>query len=125
MMRRSGFVASLLLLSSVSWAAPDKKTLGQVAVAGGLLKVHTFCLAEGALATRQAGDVEKFVARAGTSKGVFTNLNWKLVSNCSDALGGTLPGAAGSVSQVKKNCPSARRSNVQSVEGTSPKEDVP
>jgi hypothetical protein len=73
---------SLLLLSCVSLAGPEKKTQGQVADAGALLKVHTFCLNTNTLTTQQEDSLKKVLARAGKPKGVLTKLNWKLLDSC-------------------------------------------
>jgi hypothetical protein len=56
-----------------------------VADAGGLLKVHTFCLDTNTLTTQQEDSLKKVLAGGSKSKGALTKLNWKLLDSCESA----------------------------------------
>jgi len=75
----------LLLLPSSSWAAPGNGSLGNMADSAGLLNVHTFCFQPGALTPSQQGDVDKFVSRGNSHKGLLTKMGWQALSDCSKA----------------------------------------
>ncbi|MGA2078112.1 MAG: hypothetical protein ABSH52_31870 [Terriglobia bacterium] len=76
---------SLFLLSCLAFAGPKKEAQGQVADAGGLLKVHTVCLDTDSLTKPQLGLLKRVVNRATKPKGVFGKLNWQLLDACDGA----------------------------------------
>ena len=81
----SMYVLAVLLLSPVPLAGSGKKMQGQVADAGGLLKVHTFCFDLSDLTSQQAAGLKKFIAEASKPKGAFAKLNWQLRETCDNA----------------------------------------
>lgn len=76
---------ALCLLSCIAFAGQDKPAHEGVSDAGGLLKIHTFCLDSSALTPHQSADLQKFAAQAGKPKGVFSKLNWQRLDSCSSA----------------------------------------
>ena len=72
-------------LSCHTFASPKNETQGQVADAGGLLKVQTVCLDTSALSKRQSGLLKRVVNRARKPKGVLSKLNWQLLDACDGA----------------------------------------
>jgi len=76
---------ALCLLSCIAFAGQEKPTHEGVADAGGLLKIHTFCLDSSELTPHQSADLQKFAAQAAKPKGLFTKLHWQRVDSCSSA----------------------------------------
>ena len=76
---------ALLLLTCVAFAGPEKKPEGQVADAGGLLKVHTFCLDITTLAPAQEASLRKVLSQAVKPKGALTRLHWQVLDSCGSA----------------------------------------
>ncbi len=76
---------ALYLLPCISFAGQEKPPHGDVADAGSLLKVHTFCLDTSQLTPDQLRDLQRFAAQAGKPKGVFTKLHWQRLDSCSSA----------------------------------------
>jgi hypothetical protein len=76
---------SLFLLSCLAFAGPKNDTQGQVADAGGLMRVHTVCLDTSALTKHQLGLLKRVVDRATKPNGALTKMKWQLLDACDSA----------------------------------------
>jgi hypothetical protein len=76
---------SFLLLACPAFAGPKDETQGQVADAGGLLRVHTVCLETSALSKPELGFLKRVINRATKPNGVLAKLNWQLLDTCGSA----------------------------------------